>query len=123
MEFTLHEAHGEGYIEGAPGAELLRRGSDVMTVLEACFEHPVYRVLLYHENLPPHFFDLSSGEAGEILQKLRTYHVRFALVCPASLHLSDNFKALLIDERRGPYFRLFDERASAEEWLCSPFDG
>ena len=34
------------------------------------------------ENLTPAFFDLSSGEAGAILQKLRNYGIRLAVVCP-----------------------------------------
>ena len=32
--------------------------------------------------MTPRFFDLSSGEAGAILQKLRTYGVRVALISP-----------------------------------------
>jgi hypothetical protein len=34
--------------------------------------------VLYSENLPPAFFDLSSGVAGAILQKLRNYKIRLA---------------------------------------------
>jgi hypothetical protein len=35
----------------------------------------INRLLLYPENLTPHFFDLRSGEAGAIQQKLHTYHL------------------------------------------------
>jgi hypothetical protein len=97
----------------------MRRVADVTRAIEACFEHDAWRLLLYPENLTERFFDLSSGEAGEILQKLRNYHIRFALVRTPTLRLSSRFGELLADESRGPYFRLFDERSAAQEWLVS----
>jgi len=48
------------------------------------------RALLYSSNLPPAFFDLSSREAGTVLQKLRNYR-----------------------------FGIFESREAALEWLGS----
>ena len=79
MEFSVGDEQGYRFIEGVPGQQLIGGVDDIGTILEACFEHGSYRLLLYPENLPAHFFDLSSGEAGAILQKLRTYHVRLAV--------------------------------------------
>ena len=83
------------------------------------YNYPEWKGSFYPENLPARFFDLSSGEAGQILQRLRTYHVRIALVRSPALQLSSRFAELLEEEQRGPYFRLFDARAEAQEWLCS----
>jgi hypothetical protein len=91
----------------------------VTAVIEASFYDATRRVLLYPENLTARFFDLSSGEAGEILQKLRNYHIRLAIVRTPELRLSSRFGELLADERGDPYFGLFDDRAAAEAWLCS----
>lgn len=118
MEFTVHDLQGQRFVEGAPGQPLMGRVEDVVTVLEACFDNAAERLLLYSENLTEHFFDLSSGEAGEILQKLRNYRIRLAIVRAPTLQLSSRFGELMEDERRGSYFRLFDERAAAQEWLC-----
>ena len=121
MEFTVHDLQGQRFVEGTPRQPLMGRVEDVITVLEACFDNAVDRLLLYSENLTDHFFDLSSGEAGEILQKLRNYHIRLAIVRSPTLRLSRRFGELMADESRGSYFRLFDERADAQEWLC--FEG
>lgn len=118
MEFMVRGAHGQRFVEGTPGQALIVRVDDVSTLLEACFEHAADRVLLYPENLTEHFFDLHSGEAGAILQKLRNYRIRLAVVRTPTLRLSQRFGELLADEQRGSYFRLFDRRSAAEEWLC-----
>ncbi len=52
-----------------------------------------------------------------ILQKLRTYHIRLAIVGSPTLRLSRRFGELLAVEQSGSYFRLFDEQAAAQEWL------
>jgi hypothetical protein len=119
MALTVHDAGGCRLLEGAPGERLMARADDVVTVIESCFEHGSYAVLLYPENLSERFFDLSSGEAGTILQKLRNYHIRLAIVRTPALELSRRFEELLLDENRGPYFRLLDDRAAAETWLCA----
>jgi Domain of unknown function (DUF4180) len=63
-------------LEGVPGVRVLESAEDVVEVIGACFEHGVMSVLLYGENLTEGFFDLSSGEAGVVLQKVRNYYIR-----------------------------------------------
>jgi hypothetical protein len=119
MALILRDLRGQSFVEGTPGERLIARVEDVVTVIEGCFAHGVNRVLLYAENLPEAFFDLRSGQAGAILQKLRTYHIRLALVRSPDVALSQRFSELLVDEQRGLDFRLFEERDAAATWLCS----
>ena len=81
MAVGLIEENGVSVVEGTPGHALMRRPQDATLVLEACFSANVRAALLYPENLTARFFDLSSGEAGEILDKLRRFQVRLAIVC------------------------------------------
>lgn len=118
MGFTVREVQGRCFLEGMPGQALMGGVNDVTTVLEACFEHDSTALLLYPENLTAQFFDLSSGDAGTILQKLRTYQIRLAVVRTPTLQLSRRFAELMADENQGQDFRLFDDRAAAEAWLC-----
>jgi len=61
---------------------------------------------------------LSSGEAGAILQKLRDYRIRLAVVCaPGSVRFSSRFGEMVAEESRGNYFRVFESREAAREWL------
>lgn len=108
-------------IAGTSGVSMIRKTDDVLDLLSAGFEHNARSVLLYAENLPERFFDLSSGEAGAILQKLRNYHVRLAIVAPeGSVRVSKMFREMAREESRGGDFRLFEDEASAVEWLTSP---
>ena len=115
MALTFVEEDGTGVVEGARGLALMRRTQDATLVLEACFSAGVRAALLYPENLTGRFFDLSSGEAGDILDKLRRYHVRLAVVCePGSVQFSNRFTEILSDD-----LRVFDTREAARQWLRS----
>jgi hypothetical protein len=118
----MHEiaAGGRTTVAGEPGERLLRSPDDIVDVIGACFEHGAQSVLLYAENLPDRFFDLSSGEAGAILQKMRNYHLRLAIVAPeGTVRLTDRFREMALEESRGNDFRVFGDEASAQEWLAA----
>lgn len=80
LELRLIGRAGKQFLEGAAGEPLMRDVADTVKLIEACFNHRVKSLLLYDENLTERFFDLSSREAGEILQKLRNYRIRLAVV-------------------------------------------
>lgn len=106
-------------VEGPPGQPLLARVTDVTLLIEACWAQHVDAALLYAPNLTPHFFDLSSGEAGEILQKLQNYRLRLAVVCPpGTVTLSHHFQALLAEAQHGSAFGVFADRPAALAWLA-----
>jgi len=88
-------------VEGPPGRPLMRGVEDAGLVVEACFSAGV-----------------SSGEAGAILQKLRTYRIRVAVVCPpGSVRFSSRFNEMTAEESGGEHFRLFESVPAAREWL------
>jgi hypothetical protein len=119
MDIRVLDVGGKKVIAGTPGVRLLEGPDDVIDLLGAGFEHGARSLLLYAENLPEHFFDLSSGQAGAILQKLRNYHVRLAVVAPQdSVRVSRMFREMAREESRGGDFRLFDDEPSAQEWLA-----
>ena len=92
----------------------MRRAQDATLVLEACFSAQVGAALLYAENLTARFFDLSSGEAGDVLDKLRRYQIRLAIVCaPDTVAFSNRFREILSDD-----LRVFETREAAREWLA-----
>ncbi|NTU79953.1 MAG: DUF4180 domain-containing protein [Chloroflexales bacterium] len=119
MELNWITEPGIGAVEGPAGQPLLTTVADVNRVIEACWSHHVGAIILYAANLTPHFFDLSSGEAGTILQKLQDYQLRLAVVClPGEVTLSRWFSDLLAEEQRGRAFGVFPSRADALAWLA-----
>jgi len=118
MELRLVERNGKQFLEGPAGEPLIREAADTVQLIEACLNQPTNCLLLYAENLTERFFDLSSREAGEILQKLRNYRIRLAVVwSPEVRQLSHRFDDLMVEENRDRYFHLFAERPNAEAWL------
>jgi hypothetical protein len=111
------------YLEGSPGVRLLNTADSVSDLISACFEHGVHLILLHAENLTERFFDLSSGEAGAILQKLRNYHVKLGVLLPeGGSPQSRMFREMVAEELRGNDFSLFEDRAAALAWLLHQQD-
>jgi hypothetical protein len=119
MEMLTAEELGVTFVEGVPARSFLRTATEAGRVVEACFSARTRTALLYSSNLPPRFFDVSSLEAGEILQTLRAYGVRLAVVREPGLHApSRRFHELLAAERRESFFDVFETRGAAVEWLA-----
>jgi hypothetical protein len=77
---TIAEQAGARFVEGPLGQPFMQGTQDAALILEACFSNRAGSALLYASNLTTKFFDLSSGEAGAILQKLRDYRIRLAII-------------------------------------------
>ena len=116
MSLGLIDDNGVRAVEGTRGQALMQRPQDATLIIEACFSANARAALLYPENLTARFFDLSSGEAGVILDKLRRYQVRLAIVCaPGSVDFSSRFREILSND-----LQVFDTRDAARAWLAGP---
>jgi hypothetical protein len=101
--------------EATRGEPLVRKPDDAARIIEGCFASKTRAALVYPENLTPRFFDLSSAEAGVILDKLRRFRVRLAIVCePGAVEFSSRFREILSDD-----LQVFDTRDAAVAWLAS----
>jgi PadR family transcriptional regulator AphA len=118
MQHEVLQAQGAPVVSGVSGAPLLARVGDVIELLGLCAEHDTSRVLVYPSNLTPGFFELRTQEAGEVLQKLRTYRVRLALVVAASELPEGHFTEMAREEGRSRDFAVFDSRDEALDWLA-----
>jgi hypothetical protein len=117
-DLNITAVAGQTIVEGPPGVHLLRSPDDIVDLIGACFEQGTSTMLLYADNLTAGFFDLSSGEAGAILQKLRNYHIRLAVVAPSEeVPQSTMFRQMAREESKAGDFRIFEDRPSAQEWL------
>ena len=98
--------------------EPIETSSDALALVAACFEHDAHAVLLEAGVLPPAFFELRTGFAGDFLQKLENYQLRLAAVFPADRAYAERFREFLAEAKRGSRFRSFEGRAEAEAWLA-----
>jgi hypothetical protein len=116
-QFSVTDVAGIRVLEGAPGTPLLSKAADVNVLLESCFSSGARAIVLHAENLPVAFFDLSSGVAGEMLQKLRTYGGFRLAVVEGAIRPSSRFAEMEAEERWKGYFALCDSVSAAHDWL------
>lgn len=86
-------------------------------VVGECMGRGVYRVLLDHGALPAEFFDLSTGLAGEFMQKFANYGIRAAAVVPSLAAHSASFQDFAREASRSQQCRFFPSRGEAIAWL------
>lgn len=92
---------------------------DPAKAVVACIESGARALLLDDGALPPAFFDLSTGVAGAMVQRLVTYGVRMAALVPdPSIH-SRPFQDFAREADAGRQFRFFSDRERAVAWLTS----
>jgi len=118
MGFDTVSDSGVTFVEAHSGDVLMETPRDVTLLIEACFSARTRCALLYPANLTPAFFDVSSLEAGEILQKLRNYRIHLAVVVDSGAAGSRRFHQLLEAERRDAHFSMFTDRSTAVAWLA-----
>ena len=115
-EVRICDEHGRRY--GAC-AGAVRGREDLVGLVESCIEQAGRGLLIEAHDLPPEFFDLKTGQAGELLQKLQNYRIRLALVLSAEQSSQGRFGEMVREANRGTQLRVFAERTEAGAWLAA----
>ena len=111
MPLSVTEIEGIAIVEGDPKSRIIERSQDIARVLEVCLSNRSRDVVLYPANLPDTFFDLSSGAAGELLQKAQSFGLRIAIVTDPA-RFSTHFEKVL-----NRTMAVFPSRDEAVNWL------
>ena len=110
----MTEGAAPAYFEPSPAQAA---SLDAAGVVTSCVESGARALLLDRAALPPAFFDLSSGFAGELLHRLGLYGIRLAAVVADPSRCSRSFQDFAREANRGREFRFFPTREEAIEWL------
>ena len=92
---------------------------DPTSVVVGCIESGAPAILIDRNALPAEFFDLSTGVAGALVQKVTNYGVRMACVVPDPAAHSARFQDFLREANRGRQFHFAATRDGAIAWLRS----
>jgi hypothetical protein len=95
------------------------RPADPVAAAVSCVEQRARALLLDGLALSAAFFDLSTGVAGELMQKLTNYDIRMAGVVPDLLAQSPRFREFVREANAGTQVRFFTTRQEAKAWLES----
>jgi hypothetical protein len=98
---------------------ILHSGDDARTLIEAAMNHGAKTVVVPVSRLHETFFQLRTGLAGEILQKMVNYRLQLAIVGDISAHVaaSDAFRDLIIESERGRDLIFVPDMAALERRL------
>jgi hypothetical protein len=91
--------------DGLEIAEIIPHGGFVITspqqFLDLSMNLPTERMIIREQNLDPSFFDLRSGLAGEILQKVVNYRLRLGIVGDFSKYESKALRDFISESNKG----------------------
>lgn len=100
MNFIFHELKGEKIAE-LPSEDIKISGvQDAIDLLGNADYLGASGIIVYKENLAEEFFDLSSGIAGDILQKFSNYRKRLAIVGDFSNITSKSLKDFIFESNK-----------------------
>lgn len=93
----------------------IRSFGDISDAISACFG--AEGLLLTEDDLSKEFFDLRSGLAGELFQKLINYKVRAAIVLPDPEAYGERFSELAFEHKTHNMIRFARSKDEAKAWL------
>ncbi len=96
--------------------------ADPIATVRACIEADRAAVLLGRDALSTSFFDLRTGVAGEVAQRLSLFGIRMAAVVPDLDAQPAAFQAFAREAHRGRQIRFLPTREAAVAWLDSEPD-
>lgn len=94
MEHKIHNTNGIQIIEITSQDLIINSAQDFLDVIANI---PSNILILKKEMLNESFFDLRTGLAGEILQKMTNYFIRMAVVGDLSKYTSKSFKDFVFE--------------------------
>ena len=97
MKYIQHHVNGQSIAElGAEGVML----STAQQFLQMIMDSSAEGIIVHQESIDQKFFDLRSGLAGEMLQKVVNYRLRLAIVGDFSIYENKSLKAFILESNR-----------------------
>ena len=97
MKFINHNMNGQSIAELSTDNITL---STTQQFLQMIMDSSTEGVIVHKENIDESFFDMRSGLAGEMLQKVVNYRLRLAIVGDFSIYESKSLKAFIYESNK-----------------------
>ena len=79
---------------------VIKTSEDGLDLLGNLYYQDFDKIVIQEKNIPPDFFDLKNGMAGEILQKFSNYRVRLAIVGDFTPYSSKSIKDFIYESNK-----------------------
>jgi hypothetical protein len=120
MDFQLNPIPGTRLAEVAADAPLIHSAADGADLLGNVYYGGFDGVILPARVLPPAFFDLKTGLAGEMLQKFSNYRVQLAIVGDFSAYPGRSLQDFMRESNQRGQVVFADSREAALQRLTQP---
>ena len=97
---VIHESQAGPVGEVIADGLLIRTPQDALDIMGDLYFQGIGQIILYEKNIAPEFFDLSTGMAGEILQKFSTYRIRLSIVGDFSKYTRKSIRDFISESNR-----------------------
>ena len=97
MTYIHHHINGQSIAELSTESVVIRTTQEFLQMI---MDSAAEGIIVHQENMDERFFDLGSGLAGEMLQKVVNYKLRLAIVGDFSIYESKSLKAFISESNR-----------------------
>jgi hypothetical protein len=108
---------GKRYAESRSAGAFISSPQDILDLLVWGMENNIDLFLLNESDLARDFFELRTGLAGDILQKISNYGVRVAIVGSFATIRNRRFRELMFESNKGTLVRFASTKDEALSWL------
>ena len=114
---SLQSQSDRAFVASCSSIQFIRTAKDFLELLAWGMEHGTTLFILEDSNFVREFYDLKTGLAGELLQKIPNYRVRLAIVGTFGMVTSDRFRELMAEANKGSQVHFARGRDDALSWL------
>jgi hypothetical protein len=117
MDYKVIEKYGKKYIEVKSSSVKINSEQDALDLISLCFEHGINIMVINDTVLSDDFFNLKTGIAGAIIQKLVNYSIKTGIVILNERDVNERFKEFALEANKGNNFRIFYNSSDTEKWI------
>ena len=100
MNIEITEYQNQSIAEITGIGILIQTPQETVELLVNCAYQGAEKIIIHADQLIPDFFDLKTGIAGEILQKVSTYQLRLAIVGDFSQYTSKSLQDFIFESNK-----------------------
>jgi DNA-binding PadR family transcriptional regulator len=117
MDYKIADNGNIRYLELISTVKPLDTEQDMLDLISLCGENEINMLLIHGSCLSEDFYNLKTGVAGAMLQKLVNYYIKAAVVITDKSGLSKRFTELISEANQGSQYCFPSSVGEAEDWF------
>lgn len=117
MEISIKEINNSKYALIQSNELIINDTQDSIDLMADCSYRGAMGMVVMEKNINPDFFKLSTGFAGEILQKFSNYKFKLAIVGDFSKYSSKSLRDFIYESNKGNTVFFVDSISNAEKYF------